>query len=29
MTGKFGPNEVFISTKEGNLGNSYHSNTIV
>lgn len=29
MVGKFGPNEVFTATKEEDLGNSYHLNTIV
>jgi hypothetical protein len=29
MVGKFGPIELFITAKEKDLGNSYHSNTIV
>ncbi len=29
MVGKFGPIELFIAANEEDLGNSYHSNTIV
>jgi hypothetical protein len=29
MTGKFGPSEVCTTTEEKDLGNSYHSYTIV
>jgi hypothetical protein len=29
MTGKFGPSEVFTIVEEKDLGNSYHSDTIV